>query len=63
MAESPPGRILKGLQNFLTSAFVIWRAYCQLETADCSDAWVIPWRALYPQSAWSTPYKGSFNER
>jgi hypothetical protein len=38
MAESPPGRIIKGLQNFLTSAFVIWRAYCQLETADCSDA-------------------------
>jgi hypothetical protein len=38
MAESPPSRILKGLQNFLTGVFGMWRAYCQLETADCSDA-------------------------
>ena len=63
LAESPPNRVLKGLPTFLTNVFSIWRTYCQQETADCSDAQVNPRRAPYPQSAWSTPYKGSFNER
>jgi len=46
LAESPPNRVVKGLPGFLTNAFRIWRAYCQQETADCSDAQVNPWRAL-----------------
>lgn len=29
LAESPPNRVLKGPQKFLTNAFSWWRAYCQ----------------------------------
>ncbi|QKK94818.1 hypothetical protein GEV38_01760 [Pseudomonas sp. 13159349] len=45
LAESPPNRAVKGLSAFLTNVFCTWRAYCQQETADCSDARVNPGRA------------------